>query len=298
MTIALDGRGLTVADVVRVARHGDRVALAPGVVDHMRACRAVVDAVVAAGTRCVRRHDRRRRAQARAGRPRRDRRVQPAPDRRPPCRRRRAGAPRDVVRATMVRLANSFASGTPGVRPELAELVVAALNEGREPRGADARLARPGRPRADGRPGRRPPRRVHAAGAGGTGDGQRKRVLDRRSRRWRCTTPTVCSMRRRCAARSTSRPSPRTRARCTRRSARVRPYPGLRPRSGRSARGARGQLPVGRRAAPAAGSAHVPQPGADPRRRAGRAHFAAGQVADRAECVPGEPDRRSSRRGG
>ncbi len=133
MTIALDGRGLTVADVVRVARHGDRVALAPGVVDHMRACRAVVDAVVAAGTPVygvttgvgVRKRVRvgpgeidefNRRLIA-------DHRVAVGPD-----------APRDVVRATMVRLANSFASGTPGVRPELAELVVAALNEGREPR--------------------------------------------------------------------------------------------------------------------------------------------------------------------
>src|SRR6185437_14458572 len=35
----------------------------------------------------------------------------------------------DVVRATLLRLANGFAGGTTGVRPELAELAVRALNE-------------------------------------------------------------------------------------------------------------------------------------------------------------------------
>src|SRR5207249_2832634 len=42
--------------------------------------------------------------------------------------------PDDVVRATLVRLANGLAKGTPGVRPELAERVVHALNEGVLPR--------------------------------------------------------------------------------------------------------------------------------------------------------------------
>ncbi|GAC1663183.1 MAG: histidine ammonia-lyase [Candidatus Limnocylindrales bacterium] len=37
-------------------------------------------------------------------------------------------APPDVVRATMLRLANHLAEGSPGVRPELAERIVAALN--------------------------------------------------------------------------------------------------------------------------------------------------------------------------
>ena len=40
----------------------------------------------------------------------------------------------EVVRATLLRLANGFAKGTSGVRPELAELTVRALNEGRLPR--------------------------------------------------------------------------------------------------------------------------------------------------------------------
>jgi len=43
-------------------------------------------------------------------------------------------APEDVVRATMLRLANHFAEGSAGVRPELADRVVAALNGGQAPR--------------------------------------------------------------------------------------------------------------------------------------------------------------------
>ena len=43
-------------------------------------------------------------------------------------------APADGVRATMVKLANGLAQGYPGVRPELAQLVVDRLNEGATPR--------------------------------------------------------------------------------------------------------------------------------------------------------------------
>jgi histidine ammonia-lyase len=43
-------------------------------------------------------------------------------------------APREAVRAALLRLANSFAKGSSGVRPALAERVVAALNEGGEPK--------------------------------------------------------------------------------------------------------------------------------------------------------------------
>jgi histidine ammonia-lyase len=43
-------------------------------------------------------------------------------------------APMDAVRATMLKLANSLAQGTTGVRPELAELLVSALNAGATPR--------------------------------------------------------------------------------------------------------------------------------------------------------------------
>jgi histidine ammonia-lyase len=41
--------------------------------------------------------------------------------------------PDDIVRATILRLANHFLEGSPGVRPELAERLVAALNEGEAP---------------------------------------------------------------------------------------------------------------------------------------------------------------------
>ena len=42
-------------------------------------------------------------------------------------------APPDVVRATMLRLANHLAEGSPGVRPELADRIVAALNTDETP---------------------------------------------------------------------------------------------------------------------------------------------------------------------
>jgi histidine ammonia-lyase len=45
-----------------------------------------------------------------------------------------ADAPRDVVRATILRLANHLAEGSPGVRPVVAERLVAALNDGETPR--------------------------------------------------------------------------------------------------------------------------------------------------------------------
>lgn len=130
--VTIDGHGLSLAGVVRVARAGERVELAPGVFEHMGRCRAIVEQTVAAGTAVygvttgvgvrsrvsvdaseIDRFNRRLIA---------DHRVGAGP----------AVAP-DVVRATMLRLANSFASGTPGVRPQLATLVVDALNAGREP---------------------------------------------------------------------------------------------------------------------------------------------------------------------
>jgi histidine ammonia-lyase len=43
-------------------------------------------------------------------------------------------APDDLVRATMLRLANHFAEGSAGVRPELADRLVRALNDGETPR--------------------------------------------------------------------------------------------------------------------------------------------------------------------
>ena len=49
MTVTLDGHGLTVDEVVRAAREGEQVALAPAAVEHMRACRAVVERTLESG---------------------------------------------------------------------------------------------------------------------------------------------------------------------------------------------------------------------------------------------------------
>ena len=63
----------------------------------------------------------------------------------------RPDAPREVVRAAMVRLANGFAKGTPGVGPELLGGVVDALDAGETPVCALLGFARPerSRPAAD-----------------------------------------------------------------------------------------------------------------------------------------------------
>ena len=49
MTIRLNGRDLTVTQVMAVARHGEAVALDPEAVSAMRGSRAVVEDVLAAG---------------------------------------------------------------------------------------------------------------------------------------------------------------------------------------------------------------------------------------------------------
>jgi histidine ammonia-lyase len=133
MTVVLDGEGLTVRDVVRVARGSERVEFAPDAVERMRRGREVVERVLARGERVyglttgvgVRK------------------RFSVDPDeldefnRKMIVRHKTAQgpeAPEDWVRATLLRLANGFAKGTGGVRPELAERIVTALNERRHPR--------------------------------------------------------------------------------------------------------------------------------------------------------------------
>ena len=102
-------------------------------------------------------------------------------------------APEEIVRATMVRLANALASGdarrpardrrAPRRRPQ----------RGRAPARADARVARPGRPPADGRP---------RDGLFADVDARRRRRRSRSStrtpsppawRRWPSRTPSACS---------------------------------------------------------------------------------------------------------
>lgn len=132
MTVVLTGSDLTLAELVRVARTNERVELAPAAVERMRATRAVVEAAVAGGQEVygfttgvgakksaavapkdLVEHNRLLMLNHRAG---------------------QGPALRDdVVRAALCRLANGLASGAPGVRPELAQALVDALNAGVQP---------------------------------------------------------------------------------------------------------------------------------------------------------------------
>ncbi len=131
--IVLTGEDLTLDQVVAVARRGEAVEISPDAVARMKAARAVVERMLeldvpvyglttGVGAR---------------------KRVRVRPDQEEEFNRmlilnHRVGqgdfAPDDVIRATLVRLANGLAKGTPGVRPELAEHVVRALNGGVLPR--------------------------------------------------------------------------------------------------------------------------------------------------------------------
>jgi len=132
MTISLNGSDLTVTQVVAVARHGETVALAPEAIAAMRVSRAVVQDVLAGGepvyglTTGV--GERKAYLLDPAERQRFNHRLV--------LNHRIAqgdAAPADVVRGAMLCLANSYAAGVTGVRPELAEMIVTLLNEGFAP---------------------------------------------------------------------------------------------------------------------------------------------------------------------
>ena len=132
MTIRLNGSDLTVTQVVAVARHGETVALAPEAIAAMRRSRAIVQDVLAAGepvyglTTGV--GERKAYLLDPAARQRFNHRLV--------LNHRIAqgdAAPPDVVRGAMLCLANSYAKGVTGVRPELAEMIVTLLNEGFAP---------------------------------------------------------------------------------------------------------------------------------------------------------------------
>jgi histidine ammonia-lyase len=132
MSVVLTGTSLTIEEVVRVAREREPVELDPSVPERMRGARQVVEEALVDGAevygfttgvgmrklfaiegdqadfnrRLIRGH------LIGQGMP----------------------APPDAVRATMLKLANSLAQGVTGVRPELAQLVVDALNAGVTPR--------------------------------------------------------------------------------------------------------------------------------------------------------------------
>jgi histidine ammonia-lyase len=132
MTITLNGRNLTVTQVVAAARHGETVALAPEALAAMRRSRAIVQDVLAGGepvyglTTGV--GERKAYLLDPAERQRFNHRLV--------LNHRIAqgdAAPADVVRGAMLCLANSYAKGVTGVRPELAQMIVTLLNEGFAP---------------------------------------------------------------------------------------------------------------------------------------------------------------------
>ena len=127
MTVVLTGNDLRLDEVVAVARGGEPVELAPEAVVRMRESRAIVERALDRGdvvygfTTGV---ASRKRVRIESGeveefnrRLIQSHRVGQGPE-----------APADVVRATMLRMANGFATGTTGSRSDLAERLVAALN--------------------------------------------------------------------------------------------------------------------------------------------------------------------------
>jgi len=131
MTVVLTGTTLTLVDIVRVARQGERVELDAGAVERMRASRDVVDAALARGEQVygfstgvgMRKLFAIEEDQARFNRLLiRGHLVAQGPT-----------ASEDVVRATVLKLANMLARGTSGVRAELARRLVDALNDGLTP---------------------------------------------------------------------------------------------------------------------------------------------------------------------
>ncbi len=132
MTILLNGSDLTVTQVVAAARHGETVAIAPGAIEAMRQAREVVQEVLARGEPVY--------GLTTGVAERKSFLLDPAERRRFNHRlvlnhRMAQGdaAPADVVRGAMVCLANSYAKGVTGVRPELAGMIVTLLNEGFAP---------------------------------------------------------------------------------------------------------------------------------------------------------------------
>jgi histidine ammonia-lyase len=132
MTISLNGSDLTVTQVVAVARHGEAVVLAPEALTAMARARAVVAEVLEAGTPVY---------GLTTGVGERKSFVLDPAERRKFNQRlvlnhriaQGDAAPADVVRGAMVCLANSYAKGVTGVRPELAQMIVTLLNEGFAP---------------------------------------------------------------------------------------------------------------------------------------------------------------------
>ena len=132
MTVVLTGHHLTLDELVRAAREGETVELATTAVRQMAESRGLVEHVLERGdpvygmTTGVGMRKKVRVAADEHESFNRALIVNHRIGQGPPF-------PEDVVRGAMVRLANSFATGLPGVRPELAAAIVDALNTGEAP---------------------------------------------------------------------------------------------------------------------------------------------------------------------
>jgi histidine ammonia-lyase len=133
MTVVLTGNDLTLEEVTRVARENEPVELSDDARSRMAETRKLVELVVARGDIV---YGLSTGVGAR-------KKVSVAPEDMPAFNRalianHRVGlgpdAPEDVVRATILRVANALAKGTAGVRPEIADRLVRALNEREHPR--------------------------------------------------------------------------------------------------------------------------------------------------------------------
>jgi histidine ammonia-lyase len=129
VTVELTGASLTLDEVVRVARQGATVELSAEGVERMRERRVVIEQAAAAGTPAY--------GVTTGVGMRRDAAVDAAELRafnRSAILGHLVGlgplAPDDVVRAALLRLANALVAGHQGVRPEVADAIVGALNRG------------------------------------------------------------------------------------------------------------------------------------------------------------------------
>jgi histidine ammonia-lyase len=127
MTVRITGRSLNRADLVRIARDGERVELDPAAADRMAATRAVLERALERGQAVYG-------ASTAVGVLKR---VTLGADNGDGYATwmlpqhlvgQGAAAPRAVVRATMARLANHLAEASPGVRPDLAVRLIELLN--------------------------------------------------------------------------------------------------------------------------------------------------------------------------
>ena len=131
MTVTLTGATLTLDEVVRVARDGETVDVAPDVTERMRASRELVEAALEGGEQIygfstgvgMRKLFAVEEEQARFNRNLlRGHLVAQG-----------SAAPADVVRAMLLKLANMLCQGWTGARPDLAERLVDALNTSNAP---------------------------------------------------------------------------------------------------------------------------------------------------------------------